>query len=442
MKKEQERLQDRLDRVKEVYYGLRDLIKHLPDDVPDEVKDILQKAILGDKELKKLMEGLDTYRVPRFLMVGRTGVGKSSLINALCNCYTAKVSDVQIGTKSSEKYECKCGDRTILEIFDSRGIGESENYKESETAESQLKEDIVKFRPDVILFVLRCKERSRIQNDIKAVKELKAHYKKKTDLDIPIIVVLNQADEMSPPDRKDPNDYPHTKLDNIENAEREVKRLLVENHLEYEDIIAVSSYINWGSTPEEMKDWTKKQLEEVTIVKDYRYNIENLMKSLEECLETDASMGFLMAADVNEVLNRITKRIIAIFKNVAAVIAATPLPLADIVILTALQVLMVAIIAYISGEHISSKEQAIKVAIKFIKSVLGIGVIGKLFQLTAGQLSKLVPGAGTLVNAAIAREGTSVMGKMAIEYYINGKSMNVIKKEYKQYKKEMKMEEK
>lgn len=437
MKKEQELLQNRLDRVKEVYYGLRDLIKHLPDDVPEEVKDVLQKAILGDKELKKLMEGLDTYRVPRFLMVGRTGVGKSSLINALCNCYTAKVSDVQIGTKSSEKYECKCGDRTILEIFDSRGIGESENYKDSETAESQLKEEIVKFRPDVLLFVLRCKERSRIQNDIKAVKELKAYYKKKTDCDIPIIVVLNQADEMSPPDRKDPNDYPHTKLDNIENAEKEIKRLLEENRLEYSDIIAVSSYIDWGKTPEEIKDWTRKQQEELKIVKDYRYNINNLMSSLEDCMETDAGMGFLMAADVNEVLNRITKRIVAIFKNVAAVVAATPLPLADIVILTALQVLMVAVIAYISGENISSKEQAIKVAIKFMKSVLGVGIVGKLFQLTAGQLSKLIPGAGTIVNAAIAREGTSVIGKMAMEYYINGKSMSFIKKEYKRYKREI-----
>jgi len=438
MKSEQELLEERLDRVKEIYYGLKDLIKALPEQVPDSIKEMIQKAIIEDKELKNLMEGLDTYRAPRFLMVGRTGVGKSSLINALCNSYTAKVSDVQIGTKNCEKYEHKRDGRTILEVYDSRGIGESETKEDSETAENQLKKDIINFRPDVLLFVLRCKERSRIHEDIKAVKDLKEYYYKKTDCDIPVMIVLNSADEMPPPDRMNPNEYPHTKLDKIDEACEQVKRLLEENKLEYTDVIAVSSYIDWGKTSEEIEQLTDKQREQLRIVKDYRFNIDKLLTALEACMETDAGMGLLLAADLKEVMKRISQKIVNIFKTCAGVIAVTPMPIGHSVVLMALQTVMVAVIAYISGKNIDLSKDGIKEAGNFLRSLLGIGFGGSIFKIVATEFAKFVPFFGGVFNAGVATSGTEFMGKMAIEYYVNGKSMHYLKNVYKKNKNEIK----
>lgn len=438
MKSEQELLEERLDRVKEVYYGLKDLIKALPEQVPDSIKEMIQKAIFEDKELKNLMEGLDTYRAPRFLMVGRTGVGKSSLINALCNSYMAKVSDVQIGTKNCEKYEYKREGRTILEVYDSRGIGESENKECLETAETQLKNDIINFRPDVLLFVLRCRERSRIQEDIKAVRDLKEYYYKKTDCDIPVMVVLNSADEMSPPDRKNPSDYPHTKIEKIDEACEQIKKLLDENLLKYTDVIAVSSYIDWGKTPEEIEKLSDKQKEHLKIVNDYRFNIDKLLSSLEVCMETDAGMGLLLATDLKQIMNRISQKIVNVFKTCAGVIAVTPLPIGHSVVLMALQTVMVAVIAYISGKNIDLSKDGIKEAGNFLRSLLGIGFGGSIFKIVATELAKFVPFFGGVINAGIATSGTEFMGKMAIEYYVNGKSMYYLKNVYKKNKNEIK----
>ena len=41
------------------------------------------------------MKEIDIHRPSRIFMIGRTGVGKSSLINALCGVYVAPVSDTR-----------------------------------------------------------------------------------------------------------------------------------------------------------------------------------------------------------------------------------------------------------------------------------------------------------------------------------------------------------
>ena len=77
--------------MKNLYYKLDEIMDSLPGSVLERFKSTIKNAIFGDKELKELMEGLDKHRAPRFMMVGRTGVGKSSLINAICGKYLAEV---------------------------------------------------------------------------------------------------------------------------------------------------------------------------------------------------------------------------------------------------------------------------------------------------------------------------------------------------------------
>ena len=91
------------------------------------------------------MDGIDTHRPPRIFLIGRTGVGKSSLVNALCGSYVARVSDTTSCTSNATLYQCKDNDRTLMEILDTRGFAESESLNHSVTAEDNLINDIERF---------------------------------------------------------------------------------------------------------------------------------------------------------------------------------------------------------------------------------------------------------------------------------------------------------
>ncbi|MBP3204019.1 MAG: hypothetical protein J6M66_01200 [Lachnospiraceae bacterium] len=53
-------------------------------------------------------------------------------------------------------------------------------------------------------------------------------------------------------------------------------------------------------------------------------------------------------------------------------------------------------------------------------------------------MAKLLPGAGSLINAGVASTGVYSIGQMAIQYYIQGVPMPQIKKQFKRLKKDVK----
>ena len=80
-------INERLQKMKNFYIKLDEMMDKMPESIPADTKKMIKDKILGDKELKELMEGIDKNRPPRIFLVGRTGAGKSSLVNALCGGY-------------------------------------------------------------------------------------------------------------------------------------------------------------------------------------------------------------------------------------------------------------------------------------------------------------------------------------------------------------------
>ena len=121
----QKDIEDRLERIAGLYERIRDLVEDLPEEIPSWVKKKLLKLLLGDHSLKELIEGIKGRRPPRFILLGRTGVGKSSLINAMCGRYLAETSDVEPGTSVVEKHVYYLDGKPLFEILDTRGFGGS-----------------------------------------------------------------------------------------------------------------------------------------------------------------------------------------------------------------------------------------------------------------------------------------------------------------------------
>lgn len=438
MKDDNLKIESRMHNMKKFYIKVGEIIDRLPDSIPDKTREMIKDKILGDENLKKLMDGIDTHRPPRIFLIGRTGVGKSSLINALCGSYVAKVSDVESCTENANMYKCKDKDRVLMEILDTRGIAESESIDENISAEDLLIEQINEFSPDVAIFMLNCTHRDDVDSDVDFLKKLAKAYTNVNKMKLPIVVVVNKCDEMAPSRYKNPNEYPQVKKDKINDVVQYYKGIIIKKHLKIENIIAVSSLIDW-QTPDgtevdvkEIENLPQYDIDNLQMSFDGRYNIDKLLDILEEAIQDfEAQMGLRMAARLSDVVNRFAKHLVNIFSTISAAVALTPIPISDIYILLILQSVLVALIAALSGRDVS-----IDTAKEFILSLNDVAGAGFAFRLAAQQASKLInglfPSAGSIISSAIASAGTEIIGKSAISYYIYGHDINTVIEKFKE----------
>jgi uncharacterized protein (DUF697 family) len=110
---------------------------------------------------------------------------------------------------------------------------------------------------------------------------------------------------------------------------------------------------------------------------------------------------------------------------ICAAIGAQPIPLADMPVLTALQVLMVSGIMYISG-----RERSLRAATEFI-TALGANVgVGMLLREGTRAMLKFLPGWGNVVCGMVAGAGTYAIGRAATAYFLEGASLKEAKQTY------------
>lgn len=408
------------DVIFNMYENLGKIFDSMPESIPLPVKTMLRHAVLDDVELRNLMAGIKNRRPPRFMMVGNSGCGKSSLINAILGWYAKHVSPVQVGTlKAQYSVITDADNNKHFEILDTRGLCESVQSS-SQTAEDNLIQNLIDFSPDALIYLHQCDVRSGIEQELEFLKTVIEKSNNLRKNNPAFFIVLTQCDKMDPSYVSDPSLFTGNELKMTHIKERiDQVRAICENiNLSPIDIIPVCSLMDWDIDKDQLLKLSPSQQNEHMSL-DWRYNIDVLRASLLSSLtDVKAQMGFSAALNIKSIFNKLSVKIINIFSGISASIAVTPIPVSDIFILCTLQALLVMIIAALSGRKIT-----FKAAGELVTSFGGIGAVGFGLRIAAQQLSKFAntvfPGIGSGISAGIAAAGTKTIGECARKYFID-----------------------
>ncbi|MGH7434315.1 MAG: GTPase family protein [Polyangiaceae bacterium] len=399
---------------------IEDLLDRLPVEVSKDLR--ARIAMLRTVLLEK--------RPPALVLVGRRGAGKSSLVNALFGAHVAGLGHVTAQTGKGRWYDYE-RDGGALSILDTRGVQEGSEPAEEDPSGSALESIALELRtkaPDIVVFVAKASEvDSAVDADLDALEQVCAAVHEAHGLEPPVVAVVTHCDLLEPKgvrlheERKENADDMAEKLAHVEMAERALavkigkREKLRTRHVA---TIGVSAYMSWTASR--------------ALRADERWRIDDLAMLLFRNLPDAGRAELARATRTRKVQEELAGTLSRTTAAICAGIAVAPIPVADIITLTTLQVGLVAGIAWIGGRSLDRKGAA-----EFITS-LGANVgLAFLLREAARAIAKVMfPGAGSAVSATIAFGGTMAIGAAARAYYIGGGSIGDARKAYKRGEKD------
>ncbi|NLY53190.1 MAG: hypothetical protein GX060_00970 [Firmicutes bacterium] len=401
-------------RTDELLHGIEELFDKLPDLGSPFVKDEVKRLVLGPalEEIKKLISG---SRPPCLYLVGRSGDGKSSLLNALVGREVAEVSHVRRCQTESERYYIDFPEvYASWDVYDSRGIFDPDLTDEQteQDALAFLEEDLIAKQPDVILHVVSAQSVRNLQQDLLAFSRLSQNLKRRTGFSPKTLLVLTKVDllgdrEVWPPDATkaglilDLIDYlqsalriEQTELLDVNNRLRGVRML----DSEYLAIIPVCCYMS--------------------PLRDDRWNIDWLQEYIGAVLPEAAQLDYVQSQKRKDLLLKLSSSIIKRFAAIAGGIGAIPIPVPDITLLTPLQLLMISIIGGLSCRPLSLESAKAYLLPAGGNMALAVGL-----RNLSRQLIKLIPIGGSAISGTLAASSTWGIGKAAEAYFFFGKKL-------------------
>ena len=195
---------------------------------------------IAEDEVKQLVQRsrrIYNYH-PKVGVLGKTGVGKSSLCNALFGSDVAEVSDVAACTREPAPYLVSLADEQGVALVDMPGVGESEDRdREYEALYRNLLPEL-----DLVLWVVKADDRAYSVDQHFFRNVVRTHLS-----GLPFIVVVNQVDKVEPfRDWDESNNAPGPQQQ--ENIQQ--KRLSVQEVFETprQNVVPVSARERFGLT--------------------------------------------------------------------------------------------------------------------------------------------------------------------------------------------------
>lgn len=368
---------------------------------------------------------------PRVAFYGRTGAGKSSLINALLGRHEAATGEAAAVTMDANAYEFN-RDGWKLEIVDSRGVGDHGGDRAYYEAIAQ----VVNRPPDVIVFVVPALERAYVDEDVQFLKALTGAHRRQHKSELPVILAVTKIDLVGPAEEwSPPYDLNLSGISGIPDADSSVLpslrarkefgiRAILRDRLEaYREVLFVGKEVGQARVIPVCADWND--------LRDRSYNISQLAETMLECLPESARESFAGAVAIQGVKAKASQDLITRISLAAGGCALSPAGL-DAFLVGCLIFAMVSVIARIGmGQEIDNKTP-----IAFLKrlGVFGPGPLVAMFI----PLLKLF-GVG-FVMAAVAAPTVAVIvyaiGQAAIHHFIEGSSLESAREVFENQKSE------
>lgn len=153
------------------------------------------------------------------------------------------------------------------------------------------------------------------------------------------------------------------------------------------------------------------------------WGVESLVEFIINSLPQEAQLKMATAARINSTLKSFSNKVISTFATLSAAIGFQPIPFGDLPILVSLQLSMIMTIAFIGKGKISIEDA------KDFLIACGANVgVGYGMRELSRALLRLIPIAGNIGSGALAGAGTFAIGKAASAYFIDGVSMEDVKK--------------
>jgi len=404
---------EHMDKNKDnLYKQMEELFSFILNNV-DKTKVSSKNKLKIKEEIRSLRSFVVGARPARLAIVGRRGAGKSSLINAFFGELKAEVGDYKSKTGAGKWYlfENELGG---IDILDTRGLGESHAPDEEVITTSpieEVKHSISEKCPDVLLFLCKAKEvGARIDEDLKQLLQLKQDIFEQHNYDVPIVGIVTQVDELAPVSVSEPPFAHEKKQENIDATVNMLEGKLKDIITTPVTVIPICSYVEY---------------ENGTIAYDRRWNIDLLLDYLITELPEEAQVIIAKLSKVKSVQKKLARNIGKSVTGITGLVGATPVPIADMPVITGLQLSMIGTIAMISGEKLNRKS-----IIQFL-GAMGVNVgIGVALRTISRQLVKIFPGAGSVISGVIASAGTYALCEASIAYFIDRKSKEEAKKIY------------
>jgi len=355
--------------------------------------------------LRSILQGL---RPPRVMIIGRCKSGKSSLINAICGLQVAEVGDTKPETGMAEwKYYYHNG-CALLHILDTRGLQEAEAPTQTDSAKTpheSIMKAVKKDCPDVILFLCKAKDvYAASDKDLDECELIVGKIKKRYQRDLPVIGVLTQCDELSPPGfLPTDNERKNRNIDNQVQSFRDFLRARKGLEPHVKDVVPTVAYAEY----EDGKNGL------ILPDEDHRWKITELVEKMIKYTPSDIHGSLSRVAQIKDFQLTAAHTTVAACTALCSFISVNPIPGAAIPFVGAIQICMVMYIGWLSGREFS--EQTVKDFL--VTGGVGVGVNAGMISIADIAL-KFVPGFGSVLAAGASLIATKGLGDAAIAYFL------------------------
>ena len=340
----------------------------------------IRKAVLN--ELTPLKQLFLQQRPPRFLFAGSAKVPARKIISALFG--SAEFVAPNTAAPLCRWFDVDFPERGKISIIDARGVDDS--------AAIHVRDEL-KYRAADIIFFIR-DERIAQEMEKRELGELNSYlsWNETLETDRKIIEIIVP---------------PYEKHDlGVTRDEHALESSLVKPgvFLETLRLIPVDNNQGFELPPAEAR---------------------RLMSILARELPNEARMEMIRISRDQEAQREVAQLLVKSTTAVSAAIGAQPIPLADLPILTSLQLTMVSGIMYVSG-----RERSLRAAAEFA-GALGANVgAAMLLREGARAVLKFFPGWGNVVCGLVAGSGTYAIGRAATAFFIEGVSLKDARRTY------------